>query len=78
MGELRNAYNILVEQPEGKEPLGGLRGRWEYNIRMDIGEKGPKVVNWIYMAKDRGYWQDIVNMVMNLRVPQNAHNFLTS
>jgi hypothetical protein len=24
MGEMRNAYKILVEKPEGRRPLGGL------------------------------------------------------
>jgi hypothetical protein len=29
MGEMRNAYNILVENPVGKRPLGRYRCRWE-------------------------------------------------
>jgi hypothetical protein len=28
MGEMRNAYNILVGTPEGKRPLGRPRYRW--------------------------------------------------
>jgi hypothetical protein len=28
MGETRNAYNILVREPEGKRPLGRPRYRW--------------------------------------------------
>jgi hypothetical protein len=35
MGEMRNAYNILVLKSEKKRPLGRHRGRWEDNIRMD-------------------------------------------
>jgi hypothetical protein len=31
---MRNAYNILVREPEGKRPLGRPRHRWEDNIRM--------------------------------------------
>jgi hypothetical protein len=27
MGEMRNAYNILTEKPEGKGPLGRHRNR---------------------------------------------------
>jgi hypothetical protein len=34
MGEMRNAYIILVGKPEGKRPLGRPRRRWEYNIIM--------------------------------------------
>jgi hypothetical protein len=31
MGEKRNAYTILVRNPEGKRPLGRPRRRWEDN-----------------------------------------------
>jgi hypothetical protein len=36
MGEMRNAYKILVGKPEGKRPLGKTRHRQEDNIRIDI------------------------------------------
>jgi hypothetical protein len=44
MGEMRNAYKMLVGKPEGKRPLRKLRQRWEDNIRMDLREIGWKVV----------------------------------
>jgi hypothetical protein len=34
MGEMRNAYRILVGKPKGKRPLGRPRCRWEDNIKM--------------------------------------------
>jgi hypothetical protein len=37
MGEKRNAYRILVGNPEGKRPLGRPRRRWVDNIKMVIG-----------------------------------------
>jgi hypothetical protein len=40
MGEMRNAYNILVGKPEGKRPFVRARHRWEDNIRMDLREIG--------------------------------------
>jgi hypothetical protein len=40
MEEKRNAYRLLVGQPEGKRPRGRLRRRWVDNIRMDLGEMG--------------------------------------
>jgi hypothetical protein len=33
-------YRVLVEKPEGKEPLGRSRERWENNIKMDLQEVG--------------------------------------
>jgi hypothetical protein len=40
MGEKRNAYRILVGEPEGKRPLGRPRRRWVDNIKIDIREIG--------------------------------------
>jgi len=40
MGEMRDAYNILVGKPEGKRPHGRPRLRWEDNSRMDLREMG--------------------------------------
>jgi hypothetical protein len=40
MREKRRVYNVLVGKPEGKRPLGRLRCRWEYRIKMDLGETG--------------------------------------
>jgi hypothetical protein len=76
MGEKRGAYRILVGRPEGRRLLGRPRHRWEDNIKMDL-EVG-RGMDWIELAQDRDRWQALVNAVMNLRVPQNAGNFLPS
>jgi hypothetical protein len=68
-GEKRNAYGLLVENPERKRPLGRPRNRWVDNIRMDLGEVGWGEVDWIGLAKDRSRWTALVNSVLNLRVP---------
>jgi hypothetical protein len=68
VGEGRGAYRVLVGRPEGKRPLGRPRHRWEYNIKMDLGEIGIDGANWIRLAQDRVQWRAFVNMVMNLRV----------
>jgi hypothetical protein len=68
-GEVRGAYNILVERPEGRRPLGRPRRRWEDNIKIDLREIGFGYVDWIHLAQDRDRWRALVNTVMNLRVP---------
>jgi hypothetical protein len=35
-------------------------------------------MDWIHLAQDRDMWQDLVNVVMKLRVVENAGNFLIS
>jgi hypothetical protein len=36
MGEMRNAYKIVILKPEGKRQLGRPGHRWKDNIRMDL------------------------------------------
>jgi hypothetical protein len=68
MGEEKKVYKVLVGKPEGKRPLGRLRRRWEYRIRMDLREIGLGGVDWIRLAQDRDWWRAVVSAVMNLRV----------
>jgi hypothetical protein len=68
-GEKRNAYRLLMGNPEGKRPLGRPRRRWVDNIRMDLGEVGWDDVDWIRLAKDRNRWRALVSSVLNLQVP---------
>jgi hypothetical protein len=69
MEEKRNAYRLLVGEPEGKRLLGRPRRRWVDNIRKDLGEVGWGDVDWIDLAQDRSRWRTVVNSVLNLRVP---------
>jgi hypothetical protein len=61
----RNAYRILLGNPEGKRPLGRPRRRWVDNIKMDLRDG----MDWIDMAQNRDQWRALVNTVMSLRVP---------
>jgi hypothetical protein len=58
-----------VGKPEEKRPLGRKRRRWADNIKMDLREIGWDGMNWIDLDQDRDKWNDLVNTVMNLRVP---------
>ena len=78
MGEERGVYRVLVGKPEGKRPMGRPRCRWVDNIRMDLQEVGCGYMDWIGLAQDRDRWRKLVSAVMNVRVPWNAGNFLTS
>jgi hypothetical protein len=71
-GERRNAYSILVGDPEGRRPLGRPRCRWVDNIKMDLRETGWGGVNWTDLAQNRDQWRVLVKTVMNLRVPKNC------
>jgi len=78
MGEERGVYRVWVGKPEGKRPLGRPRRRWMDNIRMNLREVGCGYMDWIGLAQDRDRWRTLVSAIMNLLVPCNAGNFLTS
>ena len=52
-----------------ESPLGRPRRKWQDNIEMDFQERGCGCVDYIELAQDRDSWRDLVNAVMNLRVP---------
>jgi hypothetical protein len=77
MAEWRGVYRVLVGKTEGKRPLGRPRHRWEDNM-MDLQKVGCGGMDWIGLAQDWERWPALVNLVMNLQVPCNMGNFLTS
>ena len=65
-------------EPEGKRPFWRPRLRWEDNTKMDLQVVSCGGMNWIELAQDSDSWRVCVNAVMNLWVPNNVGNFLTS
>jgi hypothetical protein len=40
----------------------GIPGRrWEVNIRMDLKDRGWKVVDWMHLAQNRDQWRALIN-----------------
>jgi hypothetical protein len=67
-GAKRNAYRILVEDPERKRPLGRPRRKWVDNIKIDLREIGWDGMDWIDLSQESDQWRALMNSVMNLRV----------
>ena len=55
-----------------------MRGDVLLKIKTNLQEVGREGIDWIELAQIRDSWSALVNAVMNIRVPQNAGNFLTS
>ena len=54
-------------KPEGNEPLGRPKRRWEDDIKMDL-EEGRGCGDWMELAQDRGRGRALVSTVMNFGV----------
>jgi hypothetical protein len=65
----RNAYRILVGNPDGNRSLGRQRSRCVDNIKLDLREIGWGGLDWIDLAQVRDQWRVLVNTAMNRRVP---------
>jgi hypothetical protein len=68
-GEKRNAYRILVGEPERKRSLGIPRRRWADNIKIDLEDGGWNGADCLGLAQDKHKWRALVNALMNVRVP---------
>jgi hypothetical protein len=69
MGEKRNAYRILMGNPEGNRPLGRPRRKWVDNIKIYLRKIGWYGMHSIDLAQDWDQWRALVNAVINLPVP---------
>jgi hypothetical protein len=56
MGKKRNACSAFGGKARRKDTTRKTRGKWEYNITMDLTEIGCGGMEWIGMAQDRDQW----------------------
>jgi hypothetical protein len=56
-----------------KDTIGKPRCKWD-NTKMALTERGwgEDNVDWIHLAQQRNQCLALVNMLMNIQVPQNA------
>jgi hypothetical protein len=67
-----------VGKPNKNIPLGRPRSRWENNIKTNLKKVGWGKWIGLLWLRIRDRWRALVNMVMELQIPQTAGNFLTS
>jgi hypothetical protein len=63
MGEISNAYKILVRESKGRDPIGSPRHRYKANITIDLKGIRCKCVDWIHLAQDKDQLKVNVNML---------------
>jgi len=68
MEDRRGAYWALERGLEGKRPLGRPCRRWENNLKTVL-EVGWGGMDWIDLGQGKGRWRELINVVMNFRVP---------
>jgi len=78
MEDMVGVYRALVGKSEAKRQLGRPWHKWEINIKMDLQEVGCGGVYRSELAQDRDRCRALVSVLINLQVPYNAGNFLTS
>jgi hypothetical protein len=68
MGERRESVRFCWESSKERDHLEdrGVDGRM--GSEWILGRLGGGVVKWIHFAQNRGWWQTVVNAVMNLWV----------
>jgi hypothetical protein len=54
MGEMINAFSILVGKPDRKRSLGRPRRRWECNVKMGFKEVVWEGVDWTRLVQGKG------------------------
>jgi hypothetical protein len=75
IGELRDAYLILVGKPE-RRSLEKPRRVWENNIKINVTEIGFQCMDRIVLAQNRDRWRALAGTATRLRVTLTCEYFL--
>jgi hypothetical protein len=68
IGRKKDAYRLLLGEPEGEIPCGRPRCRWEVNIKTGLKEIKFESLDSISLAWDKDRWWSLLNGVMGLQV----------
>jgi len=77
-GEKRNAYNVLVGKAVEERLLGRNMQKWEYYIKMRHKAIKCLVMDSVVWAQEREMWRACMKVVIDMQVPCNSGNLLTS
>jgi len=69
MGNMRNAYKVLVRRAAGMKSLGRPRCRW-MDIKVGLIETGCEGMYWIQQAQDSVQWRALLNTLIQFRFTQ--------
>jgi hypothetical protein len=69
MGQIRNSNKLVVRNLEGTSSR---------KLEGSVKEIECKSLDWIQLAQDKMWWWVYMGSVMNLRVPQDPENIVSS
>jgi len=75
MGEMGNAYGLLVGRHVRKLVLGRPKSTWENNIKRDLKELVYESVKWINLAEERDKRLSLVDVILDLWLPSKERIF---
>jgi hypothetical protein len=67
-GGEEKGMHVFVGKTEGRTLFGRPARRLDSGIKIEPEERGWEDLRWIYLAQDSDKLQDLISMIMNLRV----------
>lgn len=68
-GKLHRIFFVCVGRTVGKRQLRKPTRRWEIILKIDLQGVGWRDIDWIAMSQDKDSRRELLNAVMNNRVP---------